>query len=116
MIRLRSCVVIHSDGVLNISLILQLCWISGTFPLCDGSHVKHNKATGDNVYKGERSLTMECWLLAAFDGSSVPPPPRNMYSNMKAKDEANKASGKSERISITREKGKQKSSLKKTTR
>ncbi|KAA8533814.1 hypothetical protein F0562_031331 [Nyssa sinensis] len=21
----------------------------GTFPLCDGSHVKHNKATGDNV-------------------------------------------------------------------
>ncbi|XP_057988675.1 CDGSH iron-sulfur domain-containing protein NEET-like isoform X1 [Hevea brasiliensis] len=25
------------------------CWMSGTFPLCDGSHVKHNKATGDNV-------------------------------------------------------------------
>ena len=24
-------------------------WRSGTFPLCDGSHVKHNKATGDNV-------------------------------------------------------------------
>lgn len=25
------------------------CWLSGTFPLCDGTHMKHNKATGDNV-------------------------------------------------------------------
>ncbi|KAL7482475.1 hypothetical protein ACHAW6_008150 [Cyclotella cf. meneghiniana] len=25
------------------------CWLSGTFPLCDGSHAKHNEATGDNV-------------------------------------------------------------------
>ncbi|GJP71382.1 hypothetical protein CLOP_g2218 [Closterium sp. NIES-67] len=25
------------------------CWRSGTFPLCDGAHAKHNKATGDNV-------------------------------------------------------------------
>eukprot|EP00527_Entomoneis_sp_CCMP2396_P003128 CAMPEP_0198137178 /NCGR_PEP_ID=MMETSP1443-20131203/717_1 /TAXON_ID=186043 /ORGANISM="Entomoneis sp., Strain CCMP2396" /LENGTH=115 /DNA_ID=CAMNT_0043798527 /DNA_START=45 /DNA_END=392 /DNA_ORIENTATION=- len=25
------------------------CWLSGTFPLCDGTHVKHNAATGDNV-------------------------------------------------------------------
>ncbi|PKA60453.1 hypothetical protein AXF42_Ash008513 [Apostasia shenzhenica] len=25
------------------------CWRSGAFPLCDGSHAKHNKATGDNV-------------------------------------------------------------------
>ncbi|XP_073035027.1 CDGSH iron-sulfur domain-containing protein NEET-like [Primulina eburnea] len=25
------------------------CWRSKTFPLCDGTHLKHNKATGDNV-------------------------------------------------------------------
>lgn len=25
------------------------CWESGTFPLCDGAHMKHNEATGDNV-------------------------------------------------------------------
>jgi CDGSH-type Zn-finger protein len=25
------------------------CWMSGTFPLCDGTHAKHNAATGDNV-------------------------------------------------------------------
>ena len=25
------------------------CWMSGTFPACDGTHAKHNDATGDNV-------------------------------------------------------------------
>jgi CDGSH-type Zn-finger protein len=25
------------------------CWRSKTFPFCDGSHVKHNKSTGDNT-------------------------------------------------------------------
>ncbi|CAN4099507.1 unnamed protein product [Withania somnifera] len=25
------------------------CWRSGTFPLCDDSHVEHNKTTGDNL-------------------------------------------------------------------
>ena len=25
------------------------CWRSGTFPNCDGAHMKHNEATGDNV-------------------------------------------------------------------
>ncbi|KMZ65840.1 CDGSH iron sulfur domain-containing protein 2 [Zostera marina] len=25
------------------------CWKSETFPLCDGTHVKHNKEFGDNV-------------------------------------------------------------------
>mmetsp|Transcript_26876 Transcript_26876/g.58779 ORF Transcript_26876/g.58779 Transcript_26876/m.58779 type:complete len:107 (-) Transcript_26876:1551-1871(-) len=25
------------------------CWLSGTFPACDGTHAKHNDATGDNV-------------------------------------------------------------------
>eukprot|EP00929_Paragymnodinium_shiwhaense_P106133 TRINITY_DN7130_c0_g1_i2.p1 TRINITY_DN7130_c0_g1~~TRINITY_DN7130_c0_g1_i2.p1 ORF type:complete len:162 (-),score=49.46 TRINITY_DN7130_c0_g1_i2:182-667(-) len=25
------------------------CWLSKTFPLCDGAHAKHNEETGDNV-------------------------------------------------------------------
>lgn len=25
------------------------CWRSGTFPLCDGAHMKHNESCGDNV-------------------------------------------------------------------
>jgi len=25
------------------------CWLSKTFPLCDGAHKKHNAETGDNV-------------------------------------------------------------------
>nr|CAG4649019.1 EOG090X0JRY [Polyphemus pediculus] len=25
------------------------CWRSASFPYCDGSHAKHNEATGDNV-------------------------------------------------------------------
>ena len=25
------------------------CWKSKTFPYCDGSHVAHNKETGDNL-------------------------------------------------------------------
>lgn len=25
------------------------CWRSDTFPLCNGAHVKHNAATGNNV-------------------------------------------------------------------
>uniref|UniRef100_A0A7S1S5T6 Iron-binding zinc finger CDGSH type domain-containing protein n=1 Tax=Alexandrium catenella TaxID=2925 RepID=A0A7S1S5T6_ALECA len=25
------------------------CWMSKTFPLCDGAHAKHNEETGDNV-------------------------------------------------------------------
>lgn len=30
-------------------LVMCRCWKSKTFPYCDGSHVKHNKETGDNV-------------------------------------------------------------------
>mmetsp|Transcript_35195 Transcript_35195/g.78205 ORF Transcript_35195/g.78205 Transcript_35195/m.78205 type:complete len:112 (-) Transcript_35195:368-703(-) len=30
-------------------LVMCRCWKSETFPYCDGSHVKHNKETGDNL-------------------------------------------------------------------
>ena len=30
-------------------LVMCRCWKSKCFPYCDGSHVQHNKETGDNV-------------------------------------------------------------------
>ena len=30
-------------------LVMCRCWRSDKFPYCDGSHVKHNAETGDNV-------------------------------------------------------------------
>ena len=30
-------------------LVLCRCWLSKTFPLCDGAHGNHNRATGDTV-------------------------------------------------------------------
>lgn len=44
-----------SKVVNNISLapgekcVVCRCWKSAKFPLCDGSHAKHNKETGDNL-------------------------------------------------------------------
>ncbi|KAI3828763.1 hypothetical protein L1987_02873 [Smallanthus sonchifolius] len=67
------------------------------------------------VYEGERSLTKDCRLLGAFDLSGIPPAPRgtpqievtfeidaNGILNVKAED---KVIGKSEKITITNEKG-----------
>ena len=30
------------------------CWLSDTFPLCNGAHMTHNKETGDNLGEGKR--------------------------------------------------------------
>mmetsp|Transcript_39663 Transcript_39663/g.55075 ORF Transcript_39663/g.55075 Transcript_39663/m.55075 type:complete len:137 (+) Transcript_39663:116-526(+) len=30
-------------------LVFCRCWKSSKWPMCDGSHVKHNKETGDNL-------------------------------------------------------------------
>jgi len=36
-------------GEIKGKAVMCRCWRSGTFPNCDGSHMKHNKETGDNV-------------------------------------------------------------------
>ncbi|KAG5024374.1 hypothetical protein JHK86_020288 [Glycine max] len=67
------------------------------------------------VFEGERSLTKDCRLLGKFELSGIPPAPRgtpqievtfevdaNGILNVKAED---KGTGKSEKITITNEKG-----------
>merc|ERR1711976_437962 len=43
--------VVHSFKVddLGDQAVFCRCWRSSKFPYCDGSHVKHNETTGDNV-------------------------------------------------------------------
>ena len=43
--------VVHtvSTSTIEKQAVYCRCWRSGTFPLCNGAHVAHNKETGDNV-------------------------------------------------------------------
>ncbi|PWA43990.1 sulfate transporter 1.3 [Artemisia annua] len=49
--------------------------------------IDQHTVVSSKVYKGERSLTLECWLLAIFDLSSIPLAPRlsicSRYSQLK---------------------------------
>mmetsp|Transcript_9488 Transcript_9488/g.27743 ORF Transcript_9488/g.27743 Transcript_9488/m.27743 type:complete len:100 (-) Transcript_9488:415-714(-) len=52
--RINQMVDLDSEKVVNTveldgKKVFCRCWKSGTWPLCDASHVKHNKETGDNV-------------------------------------------------------------------
>jgi len=54
--RFNTKIDLDSEKVVNnISLtagekcVVCRCWKSAKFPLCDGSHVKYNKETGDNL-------------------------------------------------------------------
>jgi len=54
------------------------CWKSGTFPLCDGGHVAHNRETGDNV--GPLILS-----IATTTTASPPPAPAAAAAEEKEK-------------------------------
>ena len=50
MVNLESSKVVHQEKLeAGEKKVYCRCWKSGTFPLCDASHPKHNEATGDNV-------------------------------------------------------------------
>ena len=49
-IDLTSDKVVHSISIApGEKIAVCRCWQSAKFPLCDGSHGKYNKATGDNL-------------------------------------------------------------------
>mmetsp|Transcript_5368 Transcript_5368/g.6050 ORF Transcript_5368/g.6050 Transcript_5368/m.6050 type:complete len:98 (-) Transcript_5368:226-519(-) len=50
MVDLESPKVVNTDALESgEKKVYCRCWKSGTFPLCDAAHVKHNKENGDNV-------------------------------------------------------------------
>jgi len=50
-VRLNDPKIVHSFDIedLDDKNVYCRCWKSKLFPLCDGSHNKHNETTGDNV-------------------------------------------------------------------
>eukprot|EP00386_Alphamonas_edax_P011045 GDKI01035235.1.p1 GENE.GDKI01035235.1~~GDKI01035235.1.p1 ORF type:complete len:134 (+),score=37.17 GDKI01035235.1:82-483(+) len=44
-----TCTVQDIEDLASKKAVYCRCWKSATFPLCDGSHNKHNQETGDNV-------------------------------------------------------------------
>uniref|UniRef100_A0A7R9ZSX6 Iron-binding zinc finger CDGSH type domain-containing protein n=1 Tax=Craspedostauros australis TaxID=1486917 RepID=A0A7R9ZSX6_9STRA len=54
-VKINTKIDLDSDKVVNMETLEKgkkvycRCWLSDTFPLCNGSHAKHNEATGDNV-------------------------------------------------------------------
>ena len=58
------------------------CWQSDTFPLCDGSHAKHNEATGDNL--GPLIISVNMGLDQKAEASVVPSPNTKAELNVKS--------------------------------
>jgi CDGSH-type Zn-finger protein len=45
-----NCLLLSQDTLMEgDKAVYCRCWQSGTFPRCDGKHMKHNEATGDNL-------------------------------------------------------------------
>ena len=78
--KINTMVDLESDKVVTIEKleagkkkVYCRCWLSGTFPLCDGTHAKHNEATGDNVGPLIISPLSSIVLIRVSTSSLVPP-------------------------------------------
>ncbi|GJS35500.1 hypothetical protein Tco_0533882 [Tanacetum coccineum] len=110
----RRCVTLcdtNDDCCMSMTVVTSM-WFCGFAAATETKKEEKVEEKEEFDYVSHNGL-MECWLFATFDLSSIPPAPRYLYPKHEAEYKAGKASGKSERITITSEKGKVKSSLKK---
>lgn len=82
-INLESNKVVDNDQLTaNDKKVYCRCWKSDTFPLCDGSHVLHNKDSGDNIGPLTLSADIACRSVSNAE-DVVQDKPKNTLSKIK---------------------------------
>ena len=81
-INLESNKVVDNDQLTaNDKKVYCRCWKSDTFPLCDGSHVLHNKDSGDNI--GPLILSADTATRSVSIADDAVQKPKNAPSKIK---------------------------------